>query len=228
MRLVPWRVQNFIRGIASKAAMPFARRWVALSPTRPAVALLRFAWNNDSFSADVDYLLAVAGAASRAEGPILECGSGITTLLIGLIAQRRGVRVFTLEHEAQWQAAAERMLKQSNVRSVRVIHAPLRSYGDYDWYTIPQELPQFSLVICDGPPGATRGGRYGLLPVVGRCFTEECTVLLDDAERPEEKAILDRWRAQFGFQSSFGTSSTGDYAVVKRAQAAAGQGPSSG
>jgi len=110
MRLIPRRVQKQARRLTSALAMPIAVRWVGRQSTRGSVSLLRYAWNNDSFSADVDYLMAVAREAEKARGPILECGSGITTLLLGVIAQRRGIEVCTFEHDAKWWAAAKGVL----------------------------------------------------------------------------------------------------------------------
>ena len=37
------------------------------------------------------------------------------------------------------------------------------------------------------PPGSTRGGRYGLLTVLGERLAPGCTILLDDAGRPDER-----------------------------------------
>ena len=61
----------------SALAMPIALRWVGRQATRGSVSLLRYAWNNDSFSADVDYLMAVAREAEGFAGPFwnVEVGS---------------------------------------------------------------------------------------------------------------------------------------------------------
>lgn len=215
MRLIPRRVQKQTRRLTSALAMPVALRWVGRRATRASVALLRYAWNNDSFAADVDYLMAVAREAERVRGPILECGSGITTLLLGTIAQRRGIEVCTFEHDAKWWAAAKRIVDRCRIHSVRVLHTPLRSYGDFDWYTAPEDLPSFDLVICDGPPGSTRGGRHGLLPVMRSRLGAGCTILLDDAQRPEERAVLSRWASEWGTQASYVSGPTGEFAVVR-------------
>lgn len=81
------------RGFTSVLATPIALRWVVRQATPASVSLLRYGWNNDSFSADVDCLMAVAREAERVRGSILECGSGITTLSLGIIARRRSIEV---------------------------------------------------------------------------------------------------------------------------------------
>ena len=66
------------------------------------------------------------------------------------------------------------------------------------------EMPgQFAMVVCDGPPGTTPGGRYGLLPVMGSSLAPGCQILLDDAAREDEKIIAARWAAHLGTEFVF-------------------------
>lgn len=152
-------------------------------------------WGN-TWSAQHEYLDACLREARRTEGPILECGSGLSTLLIGAVAQTRGIRLWSLEHEPKWAERIQKILRKYRVYSVNVSLAPIRSYGDFDWYSQPslQTLPgKISLVICDGPPGGTRGGRYGLVPVMMEKMRPDCVVLLDDGAREQEQDIAARW-----------------------------------
>ena len=61
----------------------------------------------------------------------------------------------------------------------------------------------FSLVICDGPPARTPGGRYGLLPVMKSHLRPGCVILLDDVSRLEEREIIARWAEESGAKYSF-------------------------
>jgi hypothetical protein len=45
--------------------------------------------------------------------------------------------------------------------------------------------------VCDGPKGTTRGGRYGLAPVMKDRLAPGCIVLLDDTSREAERAIIE-------------------------------------
>jgi hypothetical protein len=78
---------------------------------------------------------------------------------------------------------------------------------------------EFRLVICDGPPGATAGGRYGLLPVLGERLAAEATILLDDSDREGEAEVLQRWMAEDNWKVSQQKTATDAYAVLTRGQA---------
>ena len=156
-------------------------------------------WNN-TWSAQVEYIRAFLQAARQAPGPILECGSGLSTLLLGAIAERTGQCVWSLEHEPAWLDKVERSLARYEINSVTLCLSPLIDYGPYAWYEPPlSKMPvDFALIVCDGPPGSTRGGRYGALPVMKSRCRPGCTVLLDDASRPSEQVVLQRWAAELG------------------------------
>lgn len=132
------------------------------TPSRELLADLLTGWSNDGFAADLDYLEEVSRRAAGVDGPVLECGSGLTTLLVGLLAGRRGFETWSLEHHAEWHARVAAALEAHSVPRARLALAPLKSYGAFSWYDPPlAEMPgAFRLVVCDGPPGDTPGGRY--------------------------------------------------------------------
>src|SRR5437899_7048669 len=70
-------------------------------------------WDNKRWSAGVEFLDAVAAAALAEEGdPILECGSGLTTLVLATVARRTGSAVWTLEHDARCFQLVQSRLRQ--------------------------------------------------------------------------------------------------------------------
>jgi predicted O-methyltransferase YrrM len=143
-----------------------------------------------------EFLDAVAAAAKSERGPILECGSGLTTLILAVAAERSRAEVWSLENDPEWYLRVQSVLREFGLQ-VLLRRVPLRSYGEFDWYDVEGlELPVFSVVVCDGPPGETRGGRYGLLPVLQERLATGCTVLVDDAARPSEQAMLERWKSE--------------------------------
>jgi hypothetical protein len=179
--------------------------WGAALPT------LRDAWGNLGFSADLTHLRAALDYAQDSNGPILECGSGLTTPRLALL---HGPAVWSLEHMAEWRRRIRGRLWLAGARG-NVLHAPLKSYGSFEWYDVPAGLPsEFQLIVCDGPPGHTLGGRYGLLPIVGNRLRKGAVILLDDAERSEEQVALRRWAKEAGWEHTIKGDADNAYAVV--------------
>lgn len=164
---------------------------------------LIYGWGNAGWSAQGEYIQACVRSALEADGPVLECGSGLTTILLGIIAEKTGNRVMTLENDVEWGERVRSALEEFGLSSVEVATAPLKDYGGYSWYERPADPGhgRFSLVICDGPPGDTPGGRYGLMPVMGALLGKGAVILLDDAGRDQEQEIVRRWAAEYGVSS---------------------------
>ena len=165
-----------------------------------ALSDLVYGWGNVGYSAEHEFLRALLRMAREARGPILECGSGLSTILVGHIAQQHGNRLWSLEHHPGWAERVRGRLSECGIESVEICVAPLKDYGEFTWYDPPSDdLPDaFSLVICDGPPHNTHGGRYGLLPVIRNRLAPASTIMLDDAEREEERQIAQRWCEESG------------------------------
>ena len=161
-----------------------------LEPSDDLLRRLIWAWGNEGFSADVSYLRAVCRESMLTEGPILECGSGLTTVLLAIYAGKRGIPVVSLEHVPEWHRTVSEALKRFELAS-QVKLAPLKHYDGFDWYELPEKLPKnVKLVICDGPPGETFGGRYGLLPVCRKFMADDCIILFDDVVRRKSRKSL--------------------------------------
>jgi len=171
---------------------------MGVAPPPPLLQVLRRAWDNEGYTATLPYLQEVATRAATAEGPILECGSGVTTIVLGALAGRRGVAVHTLEHDPAWRDRVAELLQRYRIPGVHLHLAPIIDRGAFDWYEVPKGSwpDEFGFVVCDGPPGDTKGGRYGLLPVLGARLRPGSIILLDDATRPGEMAVRRRWRAE--------------------------------
>jgi hypothetical protein len=185
-----WQRLQWRRALRALADLPRGK-----PPGRALLVTLSEAWGNEGFTADLDYLATVAEFAAVTPGPVLECGSGLTTVLLGALAGRRRVPVWALEHDAAWQRRVAAALREYRTHAVRLCLAPLRDYGDFTWYDPPRHLmpSAFELVVCDGPPDNTPGGRFGLLPVMGDSWPVGAVILLDDVARDSEQEAVRRW-----------------------------------
>ena len=187
-------------------------------PTRRVLSDLLIGWSNEGYAANLEYFEEVAKTSASSEGPILECGSGATTILLGLLCGRRGVEVWSLEHSVEWQKRVTDALTRHHISGVRVCFSPLVEYGEFDWYYAPlAEMPdEFSFVVCDGPPGTTKGGRYGLLPLVGNRLPAGSIILLDDAGRPGEAELIKRWGSETAFEINLVEKQARGFAIMRR------------
>jgi hypothetical protein len=187
-------------------------------PSRELLSDLIVGWGNEGYSANLDYLEEVARRSVETKGPILECGSGVTTILLGILSSRRKTEVWSLEHSSQWESRVTETLVTNGISGVHVCAASLLEYDGFAWYDAPlSKMPsEFTLVICDGPPGTTKGGRYGLLPVMGDLLPPGTTVLLDDAGRPGEIELIERWKTEFQFETERVKSPGGEFAIMQR------------
>lgn len=219
-RVLPRSAKQFLRDrLRAYQFDRSMRQFAAVSPTektpKDLIDRLVRGWGND-WSARTEYLSAILDHLNETAGPVLECGSGLSTLLIGQRCQQLGRQLWVFEHHSGWADRVESALRKHKIASTHICRTTIVPYSDFDWYD-PKSLPAglcFDVVVCDGPPADTRGGRYGLLPVVGERLHSRSRIYLDDAARPDEQAILSRWQSEFGGSCQI-EGQTHPYAVVR-------------
>jgi predicted O-methyltransferase YrrM len=202
--LLPSRVLSLLRTVhrdlvfrrAMKRFLKYPE--ICKHPDNNLVDDLIYGWGNEGWSVEEEYLAECVNHALNSHGTILECGSGLSTILIGAIAKQTGQGYWALEHDPKWAARVQKFLKRYKLGSVFLCTTHLKDYGEFCWYSVPLEIMPdgFSLVICDGPPGSTKGGRYGLIPIMRERLNPGCVILLDDADREPELTIGRRWEIE--------------------------------
>lgn len=144
---------------------------------------------------------------------IVECGSGLSTLMLArACALYRVERIISLENGAEFAQTTRDAIAQHGLNAT-VLHAPLRNYAlgvngseVYPWYAL-DGLPEhgIDMLVIDGPPGSVRShARYPALPLLNDRLEPGCTIFMDDAARPHEQQILARWLAEYpGLQAKY-------------------------
>jgi len=134
-------------------------------------------------------------------------------LLLGVVAPGRTI---SLEHTPKWKTIVESSAAKYSI-PVDIRSTNLVSYGDFEWYSLPEDIKKikFSLVICDGPPSETHGGRYGLMPAARELLNDDCVILMDDAEREDERRIIEQWRVSFDLQSEVRETGKEKHAILR-------------
>lgn len=133
---------------------------------------------------------------------MLETGSGVSTVVLAsALAAAGGKRVVALEHGQPWADRTRELLRLAGLADhAEVYFAPLKPQpldGEmYEWYSLADAvLPdRIDLLFVDGPPGP--GGklsRFPALPLLWEHLGPEVLIVLDDADREDEREILRRW-----------------------------------
>lgn len=160
----------------------------------------------DSYAAAPDLLLHLANTIAI-EKPtlIVECGSGVSTLVMARTAQllSRTTRIVALEHDPEYVDRSRQLLRMHDVQAfAEVRYAPLEPINIAEhataWYGPDHlvDLERVDLLLVDGPP-TTIGpfARYPAVPVLSQRLSGSAIVLLDDAARKDEAEIARRWQS---------------------------------
>lgn len=157
-----------------------------------------------------DFLLEVAREITlRRPETIVECSSGSSTVVAARCCQLNGVgHVYSLENAAEFAGRTRRLLEAAGLQDwATVVDAPLTSYAfegqHYTWYSIEGlNAGSIDMLVVDGPLGKlNEQARYPAGPLLIPRMSERAIVMLDDAERPDERRIVERWSGEFtGFR----------------------------
>jgi hypothetical protein len=82
------------------------------------------AWGNPAMLTPVGLMLAFK-MALRSKDPILETGSGLSTIVLGLAAEQIGQSVTSLEHDAAHAKVTQQALDDANIHTVGLYHCPV-------------------------------------------------------------------------------------------------------
>ena len=147
-----------------------------------------FDYVNNPWAANNEMLLVAVSAARKAKGPIIELGSGLTTILMAATNADR--MVYCIEHNSHFANLTRIMAQGCGLTNIAIVHAGIKDR----WYDIDANdmaiLPgRFGLGLNDGPPRHL-GDRALFLDVFGdRCDMIVC----DDAEDPDYAGTLTVW-----------------------------------
>lgn len=138
---------------------------------------------------------------------VVECGSGASTLWLGYALEQvgEGGRVVALEHEKRFGDAVMAQLREHGLEEQATVRVsplqPVELGGEsFEWYDVNslRDVERCELVFVDGPPGEIAPlARYPALPLLGDRMPPGACIVLDDADRPEEQQVLDRWAKEF-------------------------------
>lgn len=134
---------------------------------------------------------------------ILELGGGSSTVWIAESIKNSNFNgtLYSVDHDLHYLEKTTQMLKQRGLDEfVELIHAPLEDTNVFGkparWYAASalSEVEQIGLLIIDGPPGTTfTQARLPAFYELAPNLTDDAWILLDDCNRSDEKAVLEKW-----------------------------------
>ncbi|KAA3632569.1 MAG: class I SAM-dependent methyltransferase, partial [Proteobacteria bacterium] len=137
---------------------------------------------------------------------VVECGSGMSSFVIGRALQLKGSgKCIAFEDDRAYAERHREELREAGLSEyVEVYHTPIREHEisgkrwlwyDIDGVTIERNI---DLLFVDGPKGKLQPmSRYPAVPVLKDRLTSGAVVLLDDAQRGDERKIAARWQEEF-------------------------------
>ncbi len=141
---------------------------------------------------------------------VVECGAGMSTLLVGKLLKQLGEgHLYSLEEEDKWYDVIRAAVAYNDLTEyVTVIHAPLEpnDYSGALWYAAEQARPileavdRIDVLIIDGPKSESALSRSPALPFFAGVMNDNSLIVLDDSRRKNEKAVIDHWRKQFDIE----------------------------
>jgi hypothetical protein len=160
-----------------------------------------FKYVGNNFAADPLILKMVTEIARKCRGPIIETGSGLSSVFMGAASCDK---VYSLEHEQHFAARTVALAEEASVGNVGVCYAPLKDF----WYDVEAfDLPnKFAFGFCDGPPRM-----YGTRMLFFDVIASRCTVIVvDDVE--QHAAEVHQWADSHGYE----VTRLGRAALLKR------------
>ena len=203
---IPIKIRKSIRikhqnYIFEKAIKEFKNKHHQIENHPEILQNLIYGWGNIGWSAMHDYLLEVLLSARKSKGIILECGSGLSSILISIVIEGTETKLISLEHQETWGNRVKHIIDKHKLSNVTIAICPIIKYEKFDWYDVKSIKFEDSIdmVVCDGPPSNTRGARVGLMPLMNKHLAKNAIILMDDYARDTEKDVIMEWKKTYNF-----------------------------
>ncbi|MBX7159463.1 MAG: class I SAM-dependent methyltransferase [Acidimicrobiia bacterium] len=134
---------------------------------------------------------------------VVECGSGASTVVTAAALRRYGIdgHVTSLEQDPDFADVTRAYLRRHELDAFATVHTAPLVDGDhgfgvwYDTSALETLAGDVDLLVVDGPPtaGTSPLARGPALDVMAGRLAPGARVLVDDAMRPGEQQVLQRW-----------------------------------
>ena len=141
---------------------------------------------------------------------ILECGSGLSTLVMGkVLGDEEGREIICLEQDQPWIDLMNQLIRQNGLSGISLVKASLLPRNEEGWNGVWYEYDErllsvgngFDAVLVDGPPADAKNApysRYFSKDLINRFLKPGGFVYLDDTNRVAEQDFLSGWMEACG------------------------------
>jgi predicted O-methyltransferase YrrM len=163
--------------------------------------------------ASPDFLLhLISHIQERRPVSILDVGSGATTVWMANALRHFEIpgKIVSIDHDKNFGDATTATLKQqglsayAHVRIAPLVEVDVKGER-WHWYDPTQidDVENCDMVVVDGPPGFLHPlSRYPALPMLEPKVNGDAWIFMDDASRPDETEIVERWCREYPDWSS--------------------------
>lgn len=189
--------------IESKLSNYFSQQ-EALSELKRIFPDLAFVPSSRGWAGSPDFLLKIVELVI-CESPkyVVELGSGTSSVVLGAAMQKfSNGKVASFDHEQNFTIKSNRFLEVNDLSEiVKVTYSPLMNYDldgtEWQWYSereINNIENMIDLLVVDGPPiFLQEKSRFLALPMLFDKLSTNSTIVLDDANRENEKQVVEDW-----------------------------------
>lgn len=140
---------------------------------------------------------------------IVEASSGVSSIILSEWLMHTGspARHHALDHLEKYADLTREKVRNPHSQ---VWHAPLVEHlidgKAWKWYDMSalEKVEQIDMLVIDGPTEDIQPlARYPALPLLRDKLSPAAVIILDDANRASERAIIQRWQQEFGLQAKF-------------------------
>jgi predicted O-methyltransferase YrrM len=140
---------------------------------------------------------------------ILELGSGKSTAVLAAFAAalNNDCEIVSVEGDQHHFVATTNELAKLGISSnnLQLLVAPYKEVSlngrEWRWYDLSclESIKKpIDLLLVDGPPGDMQTmSRYPALPLLWNKLSNDCVIVLDDGDRPDEKQVARQWLKDF-------------------------------
>ncbi|KRA82780.1 class I SAM-dependent methyltransferase [Altererythrobacter sp. Root672] len=151
-----------------------------------------------SWKADTWFLWRMVEAIEKLRPrEVVELGCGASTLVLGKALELNGGgRLTSFDQHADFVVSTGQWLESHGVQA-NMRHAPLvedRSEWSHTWYELGSVPREIDLLVIDGPPWSLNPFIRGRAELLFDRIVPGGMILLDDAARPGERVVAQRWR----------------------------------